>query len=66
VDLDGSAAPAAAEPALRKVYQASPSLEVRPGSSDIVVSAGVRDVNNVATYIWVNLSSLLDSNETQA
>jgi hypothetical protein len=26
--------------------------EVRPGSSEIVVSAGVRDINNVPTYIW--------------
>jgi hypothetical protein len=26
--------------------------EVRPGSSEIVVSAGVRDIHNEPTYIW--------------
>jgi hypothetical protein len=31
---------------------ASVLCEVRPGSSDIVVSAGVRDIYNVPTYIW--------------
>jgi hypothetical protein len=31
---------------------ASVLCEVRPGSSEIVVSVGVRDINNVPTYLW--------------
>jgi hypothetical protein len=50
--MPGKGHPQAAQLSVKEQVMAAVLCEIHPGSSEIVVSVGVKDVYNVETYLW--------------